>query len=113
MRRAFEPTHMHRTTLIWSVIALPCLILACSNIAGDNGLDASSDGYIPIPLYEAGPPPTFDGSFDAGDAADVTIDGSGDGHTEGAAKEAGMDGPTPDGAADGPTDGPHEGASSG
>jgi len=104
---------MHRSKLIWFVFALPWLVLACSNIAGDNLLDASSDGHIPIPLYEAGPPPAFDGSFDAGDAADVTIDGLGDGHSEGAAKEAGMDGPPPESAADGPTDGPHEGASPG
>jgi hypothetical protein len=110
MRRAFERTHMQRSKLIWSVLALPWLIFACSNIAGDNGLDANSDGYIPIPLYETGPPPTFDGSFDSGDAADVTIEASPvDGPTEAAAKEGGADGPPAESSADGP----HEGASPG
>jgi len=47
-------------------MALP-LVAACSDYAGDNLLSA---GKIPIPVYEAGPIPTFDGSFDAGDAGD-------------------------------------------
>jgi hypothetical protein len=105
---------MRRPKLIWSLFALPLLLLACSSIAGDNGLDANADGYIPIPQYDAGPPSVFDGSFDSGDAADASIEGSPrDGHAEATAKEGGSDGPPAEGASDGPTDGPHEGASSG
>ena len=115
MRRSFKRP-MLRHTLCLPALSLPLLVVACGNYAGQNGLDASPDGYIPIPVYEAGPPRVFDGSFDARDA-------SGEGSKEGAAdapadvpaeatKEGAVDGPS-EGATDALPDGPRDGSGPG
>ncbi len=102
---------MHRTLLFLPAIALPWLFVACTN-AGQNGLESEPDGYIPIPFYEASPPPSVDGSFETGDGPDGRSDGSADGAKEASAEtggEAAQDAPT----TDGPADASHDGAGPG
>jgi hypothetical protein len=108
--RVLEPTDMRRTPLALPVFALPALLLACTSNAGQNGLEALPDGYIPIPSYEASTIQEFDGSFEAGDAHSegASTDTGTDARAD-AATEAAADAP----AAEGATDAPHDGAGPG
>ncbi len=93
---------MSRSTLLAAVLPLALVLAACS-----DGVTTT-----PIPIYEGGPPPLFDGAAfdvsldttgDAQEAGDAPADVPGDGQPDGAK----------DAATDGKADGPHEAASSG
>jgi hypothetical protein len=101
---------MRRIPLALPVLSMPALLLACTSNAGQNGLEALPDGYIPIPSYEASPVQEFDGSFEAGDAPSegAPADAVTDVRPE-AAKEGSADAPPAEGAADAPHDGPGPG----
>jgi hypothetical protein len=104
---------MPRPTLCLPALCLPLLVLACGNYAGQNGLKEYPDGYIPVPVYEAGPPVVFDGSLDA--RRDAPKEGSNEGSVDAptdATKEAAADAPS-EGAVEASPDGPRDGAGPG
>jgi hypothetical protein len=103
---------MRRHLLVFAASFLPMITFACSD-TGDNLLKADPDGYTPIPLYEASPPPVFDGSSESGDAleeggAEAGMDARADAH-DGGMKEASGDGPSSEAAMDAPGDAPADG----
>jgi hypothetical protein len=96
-------------------LSLPLLVLACGNNTGQNGLNAYPDGYIPIPLYEAGPPVMFDGTFPKDAHGEGSKEGSADAPVDvaiEATKEAAVDAPS-EGAVEASPDAPRDGAGPG
>jgi hypothetical protein len=104
---------MPRPILCLPALCLPLLVLACGNYTGQNGLNAYPDGYIPIPLYEAGPPVMFDGTIpkDAPGSREGSADAPVDVAVE-TTKEAAADAPS-EGAVEASPDAPRDGAGPG
>ena len=110
--RLRAPSTMHRSSLLIIAIGAPLLAFACSDYTGQNLLETLPDGRTRIPVYEAGPPIVFDGSFDssldaASEAEAQATDAAPDNAVDAgdASKEGGREG-----SADAPLDSPHEGA---